>query len=152
MNKVECKLLEFGSENYKKSIDLRRQVLRKPLGLDFTSDDLITEHDQFHFALFYNNELQAILLLKTMNDNNPGVLKMRQVAVNPEFQSKGFGSILVKFSEHWAIESGYKSFELHARITAVEFYKKLNYEEIGREFLEVNIPHIKMIKNLISER
>jgi predicted GNAT family N-acyltransferase len=148
MNKVQCKLLEFGSENYKKSIDLRRQVLRKPLGLDFTSDDLITELDQFHFALFYNNELQAILLLKTMNDNNPGVLKMRQVAVNPEFQSKGFGSILVKFSEQWAIESGYKSFELHARITAVEFYKKLNYEEIGREFLEVNIPHIKMIKNL----
>lgn len=148
MNKVECKLLEFGSEDYKKSIELRRRVLRKPLGLDFTSDDLISEHDQFHFALFYNNELQGILLLKTMSDISPSILKMRQVAVDTQFQSKGFGGILVKFSEQWAIESGYKAFELHARITAVEFYKKLNYQEIGTEFLEVNIPHIKMIKNL----
>jgi len=148
MSKIECKLLEFGSNDYKKSIELRRNVLRKPLGLDFTTDDLNSEHDQFHFALFCNNELQAILLLKQMKDISTSTLKMRQVAVDPEFQSKGFGSVLVKFSEKWATESGFKNIELNARITALEFYKKLNYKEIGNEFLEVNIPHIKMIKNL----
>lgn len=148
MNKVECKLLEFGSEDCKKSIELRRRVLRKPLGLDFTSADLISEHDQFHFALFYNHELTGILLLKTMKDINSSIIKMRQVAVDPEFQSNGLGSILVKYSEEWAIENGYRTIELNARKTAVPFYINLNYQEIGSEFLEVNIPHIKMIKNL----
>lgn len=147
MSKVECKLIEFGSEEYKHSIELRRKVLRKPLGLDFTPNDLNAEHDQFHFAIFDNGILIGILLLKTMKDISPSILKMRQVAIDPEYQSKGFGSILVRFSEQWAIESGFNLIELNARNTAVQFYKNLDYKEVGNEFLEVNIPHIKMIKN-----
>ena len=148
MSKVECKLLEFGSEEYKQSIELRRKVLRIPLGLDFTPNDLNAEHDQFHFAIFDNDILIGVLLLKTMKDISPSILKMRQVAIEPDFQSKGFGSILVKFSEQWAVESEFESIELNARNTAVQFYRNLNYEEIGDEFLEVNIPHIKMIKDV----
>jgi predicted GNAT family N-acyltransferase len=148
MGIVECKLLEFGSEEHIQSIELRREVLRKPLGLDFIENDLSAEHDQFHFALFSNKQLIGILLLKTMKDIGPSVLKMRQVAIAPEFQSNGFGSILVKYSEEWAFKNGYKTIELNARKTAVTFYINLNYQETGNEFLEVNIPHIKMIKNL----
>jgi predicted GNAT family N-acyltransferase len=145
MNKVLCQLLEFGSDDYKKSIDLRRKVLRTPLGLDFTANDLSAELDQFHFALFYNNQLVGILLLKTIN---PSVLKMRQVAIDPDYQSNGLGSILVKYSEEWAFSNGNQTIELNARKTAVSFYLNLNYQETGNEFFEVNIPHIKMIKNL----
>ena len=128
MSKVVCQLLEFGSDDYKKSIDLRRKVLRKPLGLDFTANDLSAEHNQFHFALFYNDQLVGILLLKTMKDIGPSILKMRQVAIDPEFQGDGLGSTLVKFSEQWAIESGFKTIELNARKTAVPFYLNLNYQ------------------------
>ena len=148
MNKVFCQLLEFGSDDYKKSIDLRRKVLRKPLGLDFTANDLSAEHNQFHFALFYNDQLVGILLLKTMKDISPSILKMRQVAIDPDYQSNGLGSILVKYSEEWAFSNGNQTIELNARKTAVSFYLNLNYQETGNEFFEVNIPHIKMIKNL----
>ena len=145
---VLCKLLEIGSIEYHQSIELRRAVLRKPLGLDFVQSDLLNEHDQFHFALFCENKLLGILLLKIMKDIDETRLKMRQVAIDPDYQSKGFGTILVKFSEQWAIAEGFKLIELNARNTAIEFYKNLAYKEVGSEFLEVNIPHVKMIKDL----
>jgi GNAT superfamily N-acetyltransferase len=145
---VLCKLLEIGSIEYHQSIELRRAVLRKPLGLDFVQSDLLNEHDQFHFALFCENKLLGILLLKIMNDIDESTLKMRQVAIDPNYQSKGLGTILVKFSEQWAIANGFRLIELNARNTAIEFYKNLAYQEVGSGFLEVNIPHIKMIKHL----
>ena len=146
---LDCRLLEFGFGDHKKSIEIRREVLRKPLGLDFTLNDLNAEIDQFHIAAFYKNQLIGILLFKTMRDISATILKMRQVAIDPEFQSKGYGSVLVKFSEQWAIDNGFNLIELNARNTAIQFYKNLGYKEIGNEFLEVNIPHVKMMKDLL---
>jgi len=145
---LDCRLLEFGFDDHKKSIEIRREVLRKPLGLDFSANDLNAEKDQFHIAAFYKNQVIGILLLKTMKDISDTTLKMRQVAIDPKFQSKGYGSVLVKFSELWAIENGFNLIELNARNTAIQFYKNLGYKEIGHEFIEVNIPHIKMFKDL----
>jgi len=38
--------------------------------------------------------------------------------------------------------------ELNARKNAVPFYKKLNYKTSGKEFMEIEIPHFKMVKTL----
>ena len=77
-------------------------------------------------------------------------LKMRQVAVDPEFQSKKIGSQLIQFSEEFAVGKGFSIIELHARKTAFDFYQKLKYHCISDEFLEVGIPHYKMKKTILS--
>lgn len=147
-NKVTCKQILFGSNEHALSIELRREVLRKPLGLDFNQRDLDAEIDQFHLAAFINNQLVGILILKQMKDIGNTVLKMRQVAVNPDHQSMGVGRELVEFSEEWAKENGYDTIDLHARKNVLPFYLKMNYQVQGDEFLEVGIPHFKMIKSL----
>ena len=47
-----------------------------------------------------------------------------------------------------AVENGMNSIELHARENAVPFYLSLQYTIMGNQFLEVNIPHYKMTKEL----
>lgn len=145
-NQYKYEVLEFQSELQLKSIELRRLVLRKPLGLDFTENDLNSEKDQFHFGVLIDKNVVGILLLKEMKDLGTGILKMRQVAIHPNFQSKKLGSKLVEFAENWAKSNGYNLIDLHARNTAIDFYLKLGYSIEGDEFLEVNIPHHKMIK------
>jgi predicted GNAT family N-acyltransferase len=137
--------LVFGSNQYRQSVHLRDEVLRKPLGLEFSQSDLDAETDQHHLALIQNSEVVAVLLIKPLN---PTAVKMRQVAVTPKEQGKGLGKELVSYSEDWALEHGYQSIELHAREVAVPFYLNLNYEVVSERFTEVGIPHFKMRKFL----
>jgi predicted GNAT family N-acyltransferase len=114
-----------------------------PLNLSFNPDDLAKEYLDFHLAAFFENKLIGILLLKPINDR---LIKMRQVAIHAEFQGKGVGKQLVAFSEELAKAKGYHEIELHARESAIPFYLAMNYQMVGDVFLEVNIPHKKMIK------
>ncbi len=141
---TECKRLEYGSPEQLESIELREEVLRKPIGLRFSKEEL-EEDEQFHLAYIMDGKVVGILLLKPVAE---GVLKMRQVAVRPDLQGQGIGKQLVRFSEKWAIDHQYHIMELHARKTAVEFYLSMGYETRGPEFLEVTIPHLEMFKNL----
>jgi len=55
---------------------------------------------------------------------------------------------LVLFSEKWAKDNGYRRIELHARETAIDFYKRMQYQITGSVFEEVGIPHRAMFKNI----
>lgn len=142
-----CVQIEFGTPEFDEALHLRDLVLRKPLKMEFNPEDIATEYDSFHIACYHNvtNELGAFLILKPGSDDK---LKMRQVAVHPELQSQGLGSFLVNESEKFAKYKGFKVIELHARDTAVEFYKKAGYAIRGECFKEVGIDHYFMYKEL----
>lgn len=137
--------IAFNSAEQLLSIQLREEVLRIPLGLRFTPEELAAEHDQVHLAALQNEQVLGILLFKKLDRHT---LKMRQVAVKPEVQRAGVGKALVSFAELWARERGFKRIEMHARFNAVPFYAKLGYLVEGEEFEEVGIPHFKMYKEL----
>ncbi len=141
-----CQIIEFATPLYDESVRLRDEMLRKPLNLEFTKEQLAEEWNQMHLAVIDDTrELIGILVLVPQSDE---IVKMRQVAVRPDMQSKGVGRKLVEFSEKVASEHGFKIMELNARKVAVPFYDKLDYKKEGKEFTEVNIPHFKMIKEL----
>lgn len=146
---LHIKDLVFGSVEHRQSIELRRRVLRLPLGIDFTSSELASESDQIHLAAFNKGELLAVLLFKICSVKTACGLKMRQVAVEPSKQGTGIGKALVGFSEQWALDHGYTYIELHARKTAQPFYLSLGYQTVGDDFEEVGIPHVRMEKQLI---
>jgi GNAT superfamily N-acetyltransferase len=56
---------------------------------------------------------------------------MRQVAVEALWQGAGIGKALVKYAEKYAFDAGYKKMILHARETALDFYRHLNYTTGG---------------------
>lgn len=138
--------IDFSSPLYDESIALRDLVLRKPLGLSFFAEDLAQEWNQHHIAYIdSNSEIKGILVLKQLDGR---ILKMRQVAVHPDYQGQGIGSKLVGYSEEHADRLGAIRIELNAREIAIPFYESLQYHKVGSMFTEVGIPHYKMEKEI----
>ncbi len=137
--------IEFATPEYDEAVNLRMEVLRRPLGLIYTPEQLAAEWDNLHLAAFDNSgRIVGYLNLTPENDT---IVKMRQVAVAPSEQGKGVGTALVEDAEIRAVQLNFKEITLHARKTAVPFYLKLGYELLGNEFEEVNLPHFKMRKS-----
>lgn len=138
--------ITFGTPEYDESVALRNEVLRKPLGLEFSPEQLAQEWSDIHLAGFNNaGKMVAILILTPADEHT---VKMRQVAIAPTLQGQGLGAKLVQASEHLARSHNFRHMVLHARETAVPFYLKLGYQIVGEPFEEVTIPHAKMEKAL----
>ena len=63
--------------------------------------------------------------LRTLNAEQ---VKMRQVAVKAELRGQGVGALMVKASEMWAAENGFREIVLNARAVVIPFYLGLGYE------------------------
>ncbi len=138
-------IIRHNSEAYKQMVDLRMEVLRKPLGLTFAESDLQKEEKDILIGAFENDVLIGCCIL-TVKDAQ--TIQLRQMAVDPEKQGQQIGKSILEFAEKFAIEKGYKTLMMHARDVAKNFYKKCGYSIIGDEFTEVGIPHYKMEKKL----
>ena len=143
MNIIE---IDFATPEYDETVSLRDKILRKPLNMVFSAEDLAKEYDDIHLATYDDAWiLRGCLVLTPKPDK---VMKMRQVAVDSDVQGKGYGRALVEKSEVVARLKGYERMELSARDTAVPFYEKLGYHTEGGMFIEVSIEHYKMAKKL----
>lgn len=136
---------DYGSPQYHSSVQLRYRILRVPLGLTFTPEELKKDEHDIHFGLFDGNEIVACLILSPQIN---GRIKMRQVAVDDKLQGKGLGRQLSLAAEDYARQKGFKTVFCHARKVAAPFYLKLGYSIVGDEFTEVGIPHFEMEKEL----
>ena len=54
---MEIFIASFQSADYYKSIELRYLILRKPLGMVYTPEQLAEEYDQFHFVAKINQDI-----------------------------------------------------------------------------------------------
>ncbi len=136
----------FATPAFDEMLALRDRVLRQPLGLKFHLKDIAEEWDAIHLACYADNgTLLGCLTLQPLDEDT---IKMRQVAVAPEYQKQGIGKKLVAAAEKRALQLGFRQITLHARKEAVAFYKKLGYKTIGKPFEEVGILHRQMMHAL----
>jgi ribosomal protein S18 acetylase RimI-like enzyme len=135
----------YGSAAYDSTLALRDEVMRQPLGLNFTDEELQRDRTDFHLACHEDGQLVGCLVLSPLGDND---VQMRQVAVLPRLQGQSIGRDLVQFAEYFARRRGYSTMTLHARDTAIPFYEKLGYNRIGEPFEQVTITHWEMTKPL----
>jgi ribosomal protein S18 acetylase RimI-like enzyme len=73
--------------------------------------------------------------------------QIRSISVEPEWEGKGIGSIVLKELEKIVSEKGAKRIIIHARNNAIEFYKKNGYREVETSYtLFDEIEHTLMEK------
>jgi predicted GNAT family N-acyltransferase len=77
-----------------------------------------------------------------------GIGKPERVAVRKSHRGEGVGSVLMKHIETEAREQGCSLLRLHAQTAVRPFYRERGYEQTSEEFLEADIPHVEMEKQL----
>jgi predicted GNAT family N-acyltransferase len=141
----ELQIIDYQSVLYKKALQLRNDILRTPLGLSLEDMDVYDDKNQYITIAHEEGQVIGCMLIKPLS---PTVVKFRQMCIDENFQLLGIGTTLLHYAENFCLMNNYKFCELHARKEAIGFYKKNGYLEIGIEFMEIGIPHKKMIKNL----
>jgi len=142
---MEIREIEYGSDDYKKTVALREQILRIPLGMRFNPQYLEQDKDNWHIAAFDNGRVVGTVLLRPLDATT---VKIRQVAVETMLQGQGIGRKLMEYAEEFARAKGFEKAVLHARFYVVAFYKKLGYEVVSGPFDEIGMQHFKMEKKL----
>ena len=142
---MALKIIEHGTLDYQKMVALRFEILRKPLGLIFSDDELEKEKEDILIGAFDDDKILACCLLTR---ENVQICRLRQMAVQNNLQGKGIGATMMNFAENVARDRGFRIMSMHARKTAIGFYEKLGYKVSGEEFQEVTIPHFVMQKVL----
>ena len=140
------KQIDHESEEYHQMVNLRYEIMRKPLGLNFTAEELAREKDDIMICAYDEDILMGCCIL---TDKGNGIVKLRQMAVQKNMQGKRIGESIMTFAENLARDKGYKILTMSARDTAIGFYEKYGYKVSGDLFLEVNIPHHTMEKKLV---
>ncbi len=68
-----------------------------------------------------------------------------RVVVNPKYRKQNLGKKIMQISIVFVLQSGFNTIEISAQTYLKKFYNELGFTHIGEEYLEDNIPHIKMI-------
>jgi GNAT superfamily N-acetyltransferase len=142
---MALKIIDHGSPEYHQMVKLRDDILRRPLGLGFSQEELENEKDNMLIAAFEDEDMLGCCMLV---EDKPGTVRLRQMAVLNDLQGKGIGRALMGFAENLARDRGYKILNMHARKNAVGFYEKMGYNICSDEFEEVTVPHYVMEKKL----
>lgn len=138
-------IIDHNTPEYAQMVSLRHQLLRKPLGLEFSAEELEKEKEDILIGCFDDGRIVGCCILTNKGNKT---IRLRQMAVIAGLQGKGIGKVLIQFAENIARDRGFKKIMMHARKSAIGFYEKMGYTIMGTEFEEVNLPHFLMEKNL----
>lgn len=142
---MALKIIDHGTTEYEQMVKLRDEILRRPLGLQFSPDELDNEKTNLHIAAYEDERMLGCCMLV---EEDPQTVRLRQMAVMNDLQGKGIGKALMQFAENLARDRGYRRITMHARKNALGFYEKMGYKKFGKEFEEITIPHYVMEKEL----
>ena len=140
------KQIDHGTKEYRQMIALRQAILRDPLGLKFSPEELEKEKDNILIAAFEEEDDMLGCCMLTKIDSQ--TLQLRQMAVKNNLQGKGIGASIMNFAETISRDRGYRRIIMHARDTAIGFYEKFGYKVKGEPFTEINLPHHVMEKKI----
>ena len=132
---------------YAQEKELRNRVLRMPLGLTLSEQDLRGEDRQIHVAAVDERGAVIGCVLVAFAENSA---KIRQIAVEEGHRGRGIGTKLMTGAEQIVRDRNLGVVTLHARLTARRFFEKLGYRLASDVFTEVTIPHVRMEKTLFG--
>lgn len=135
----------LGSDLYAQAVHLRETILRAPLGLTVSSEELADDSMRQHFCAVSCGRVVGTVSLRPLNETT---LHLKQMAVAEASRKMRVGRQLLAHAEVWAVEAGFRLMIAHARVGAEGFYLKLGYAQEGDSFEEHTIPHVRVIKRL----
>ena len=142
----EIRVVEYGSDAYQETLELRNRIMRLPLGTSVYDEDLSHEKKSLILACYED----GILTGTTVMSYHGEACKIDTLCIDTDVQRGGIGTLLLQELEKRAKEAGYVMMTMDARVSAEKFYKKYGYVADGEayELPFSHIPHVHMKKKL----
>ncbi|KAI1777499.1 GCN5-like N-acetyltransferase [Hypoxylon cercidicola] len=124
---------------------LRHAVLwpDKPLSYVQLPDDLNGQH----FGAFTNSPEELVSIISLFIDDS-GAARFRKFATASEWQGKGIGSALLKYTIEAAVKLGATRIWCDARQSALGFYRRFGMSGEGAVFFKSEVPYLRMSRPL----
>ena len=145
---IKIEVVDINSEYYPLILNMRNEILRKPIGLELSESDTEDDPQGVHFVALKDGKMAGTSQLLPLDVFN---VQMRQMAVEPDCQKSGIGRLLISAMEDYAKQEGFSRITLNARKTAEGFYSALGYQCRGSYCNEKGIPHIAMYRDINAE-
>jgi GNAT superfamily N-acetyltransferase len=145
---VFFKQITWGSVEYRKTLEIRDLVLRRPHGQSIAGDNLQPERSVDLYATFSGIEVIGTAYLTS---KSPDTMQLKQLAIYLSFQRYRTGSEFIRFLESEARKTGAFKVYLEARVVVYAFYENAGYEAISEQFLYRGIHHLQMQKALMPQ-
>ena len=143
---------ELKKINARSTIAVRHQVLRigKPVESCSFDGDLLPS--TLHLGIFMDSQIIAVLSVfekKTVLFTENIQYQIRGMAVLQQYQNQKLGQHLIQFAETELVSIHCDLIWFNARISAIGFYEKLGYKQIGNVFTIDSVgEHVLMFKKL----
>ncbi|MCA9525628.1 MAG: GNAT family N-acetyltransferase [Myxococcales bacterium] len=132
---------------------LRQRILRphqRESALVYAGD---AAPDTLHAGAFEDGELVGIASIflepPEYNVTHPAAWRLRGMATLPEYRGKGLGRLLLTACLRHASAEGGRLAWCNARVSAIGFYRRLGFEQLGAVFeLPAIGPHVLMERPL----
>lgn len=143
-------LIKYNTIDYLKSIGLRNKILREPLGLKLSGNQISKEGniDFYHIAYKVDSDILGVLVLKKLNNK----FQVFQIVVKEQHQKLGIGQLLMEKAETIVRENDLEEIIVFSREESIGFYKKMGFKSTKKEFIIVGLNHVKMIKKLKKKK
>ena len=128
-------MIQIKEISAKETFPIRLEVLRKniPLPYEFNGD---FDSDTIHLGAFKNDKLIAVSsFMKADNKNFQGnQYQLRGMATLAEYQGLGAGKLMLQKAVQILTEINSNLLWCNARIAAVDFYAKQEFQTFGEKF------------------
>ena len=125
-------------------LKIRQEVFILEQNCNYLDADNIDQHSH-HLLGVLDNELIAYMRIVQPNQIYTE-LSFGRILVKKEHRGKSVGRQLMQQAIN-IFSPDYKCIVKSAQLYLVDFYQDFNFKIHGEEYLEDNIPHIKMIRN-----
>ena len=142
---LEIKIIET-KDDLEKALNIRRTVFvhehNVPEDIELDEFDTLDSGCVHVLALYDNKPIGTLRANLTIKDK----VKIQRFCFLAEYRKLGFGKQLLEFAENELRKKGYNYFFLEAKFSVHPFYEKCGYKKVSDIFYEVNVPHVKMVK------
>lgn len=145
MGEIAIESVPYDSRAYQDACRLREEILRRPLGLTLSAEDIEGEDEQWHLVALAQTDVVGCVVLKPAGS---GQVQLRQMAVSESYRGSGLGRRLLEASVTLARAEQASLITLNAREPAIGFYRKGGFEIYGEGFVWHGVPHRRMRKVL----
>jgi predicted GNAT family N-acyltransferase len=130
------------------AFSVRRQVFVEEQGVPL---DLELDHFDKTAAHFVVYSSESPIGAGRFREIDDGIGKVERVCVLVEYRGKHLGNLVMHALEEHAINTGMNKIILNAQSYAVPFYEKLGYVITSPEFMDADIPHRAMEKEMVRK-